>query len=247
MTGRLLGLPFTLAVALLAHRPPRLSGRGHPAWIGAVTCVLLLPRLVFPLLGPGVGLRGIDDQRQLLHPYTGLVNLGLVQLVGGTWPDHSYRYLGEAAARRPPAVEISGAIGMQGYYAGPKLTILDVFALTDPLLARLPAIVEVSPDGEIRWRPGHLRRPVPAGYPRAVVAGPEHLEDPDLALYYRALWSITRDPLWSRKRLGLIRDLHLGRLDRHRDAWVERHPELFVHQLRGTQRAPSPLRPPATP
>lgn len=53
-----------------------------------------------------------------------------------------------------------GAIGMLGYYAGPRLHIVDPPPLGDPLLARLPA--------KRPWYPGHFDRELPAGYMESV-------------------------------------------------------------------------------
>ena len=46
---------------------------------------------------------------------------------------------------------------MFGYWAGTDKRILDLYALCDPLLARLPI-------GDRPWRIGHYRRTVPAAY-----------------------------------------------------------------------------------
>ncbi len=49
-------------------------------------------------------------------------------------------------------VELFGAIGIAGYYAGPGTHIIDTFA-PDPLLARLPMAANRGP--------GHYERAIP--------------------------------------------------------------------------------------
>jgi arabinofuranosyltransferase len=56
---------------------------------------------------------------------------------------------------------------------------VDIFALSDPLLARLPA----NPDS----RTGHFLRDIPAGYIETLETGQNRLTDPDLAAYYDQL------------------------------------------------------------
>ena len=78
------------------------------------------------------------------------------------------------------------ANGVFGYFAGPRLHIVDIAGLGDPLLSRLPALTP--------WRIGHFLRAIPIGY-----ADPEtvdtQLVGPQMRAYYQRLSLITKGPL----------------------------------------------------
>ena len=79
----------------------------------------------------------------------------------------SGRYADEGRAYRNQSTfltEVHGSVGFRGYFAGPKAFIIDYYALTDPLLARLPALYAPN------WRIGHFARVVPPGYEATVAA-----------------------------------------------------------------------------
>jgi arabinofuranosyltransferase len=106
---------------------------------------------------------------------------------------------------------------MSGYYAGPQTFILDLYALTDPLLARLP----VSP---YHWhRIGHFGRIVPAGYKRTILTGQNHINDPDLAEYYDKLEFITRGDIFDLTRIGECIKFNLGWYDHLVEQYLSPH------------------------
>ena len=88
------------------------------------------------------------------------------------------------------------AVGMAGYYTGPDRHIIDVYALCDPLLARLPTAVP--------WRIGHFQRDIPAGYWESVNADRNLIEDPEIAALYDTIRTVTRGPIWSWSRWKAI-------------------------------------------
>lgn len=89
------------------------------------------------------------------------------------------------------------AIGAVGYYTGPDYHIIDLWGLSDPLIARMPA---VHP-----WRIGHFPRGgIPAGYRESVIEGRNLIEDPDLARLYDTLVQVTQAPIWSAARWKAI-------------------------------------------
>lgn len=228
MSGRFLGLPLTVALLAvlrgcwfdeLLRRPRALRW----ALAGAILCLVV--RVVEPNLQRGVGLFAVGDERRTHHPYTGLA----AALLEDGWPRHHHRFLGEKLDREKVRVTTSLAIGMAGFYAGPDVHLVDRHGLADPLLARLPGRREPSTEGRGRrgWRPGHLVRPLPEGYLESLPNGKNRIVDPDLREYYDVLRSVTRDPLWDRRRLTNVLRLNLG-LESHRiDAWIERHSEAF--------------------
>ncbi len=100
-------------------------------------------------------------------------------------------------------VTTGSAVGFSGFYSGPRFTIIDLHALTDPLLARLP------PDPSDDFHIGHFARTLPAGYLHARRTGSLDRMEPGLAAYYRKLRRVTSAPLWSLDRLAAIVDTWL--------------------------------------
>jgi arabinofuranosyltransferase len=98
-------------------------------------------------------------------------------------------------------------IGMAALAAGPEVVLVDRFALTDPLLARLPA---AKPE---TLRPGHVARALPEGYLEARDTGDTSGMHPSLAEYWTRLRLVTAGPLLDGERLATIVRFHLGRYD----------------------------------
>ena len=88
-------------------------------------------------------------------------------------------------------VYVAEALGKPGYGKGPNTYVIDYYALSDQLLARLP----VS-----EWEIGHFRRELPEGYLETLQTGENHIVDADLALYYEKLQYVVSGPLsdWNR-------------------------------------------------
>jgi arabinofuranosyltransferase len=106
--------------------------------------------------------------------------------------------------------------GFFGFYAGPRVHIVDGHALTDPLLARLPANTRRG------YRIGHFRRVSPEGYERSLRTGRNQIADPDLAAFWDRLRLVTRGPILDGDRLRAVIDLNLGRYDGLVRSWEER-------------------------
>jgi arabinofuranosyltransferase len=75
------------------------------------------------------------------------------------------------------------------------------------LLARLPLTQETL----AKARPGHFRRPLPAGYRKSVRLGDNFLPDGALRDYYDLLRSVTRAPIWDRQRVTDLIELNFAR------------------------------------
>jgi arabinofuranosyltransferase len=120
----------------------------------------------------------------------------------------------DVVGREPRPLVVRGGVGYLGYFLGPRVHVLDFHALSEPLLARLPAeqrdpLPEASISaGGRSWRIGHFIRRIPKGYPASLVRGSNQLEDPDLASYYDDLSLVTRGPLLSRRRAEAILKLN---------------------------------------
>ena len=99
-----------------------------------------------------------------------------------------------------------GSIGIVGYYAGPKVKILDSLALSDPLLVRMPIL-----DNNQDWRIGHIYRMIPNGYVETIETGINVIEDTNIKKYYDKLKIITQDKLFTKKRFKTIINMNLGK------------------------------------
>jgi arabinofuranosyltransferase len=99
-------------------------------------------------------------------------------------------------------VVVRANIGLFGYYAGPKPHIIDAYGLSDPLLARLPALQP--------WRVGHFERAIPDGYERSLAAGANRVADAQVAALYDQVKLVTQGRIWSRQRWRAIRRMNLG-------------------------------------
>jgi arabinofuranosyltransferase len=138
-----------------------------------------------------IGTAGITDERAFYYRYTGLLRWTRdVPLPHFQWETEGRE------ARANPRVVVRAQVGMFGYFAGPAVHVVDVLALGDALLARLPA--------KPRWRIGHFERPVPAGYVETIETGRNRIEDTTIAMLYERVKAVTQDPLWSRRRWRAI-------------------------------------------
>jgi arabinofuranosyltransferase len=141
------------------------------------------------------GFTGVTDQRAFYYRYTGLLRWTRdVPLPHFQWETEGRE------ARANPGIFVRGQVGLFGYFAGPAVHVVDVLGLGDPLLARLPA--------QPKWRAGHFQRSVPDGYIRTLETGRNVIVDPDVAVMYARLQTITRDPLWSGRRWRAIADMN---------------------------------------
>lgn len=233
MMGRFFSAPFALSVAILAHSPwlqPFRVGAGAAAavlvlglaapWEPAVLSGYGYARLDNLLHGRSTAaardgarniyLYDVMDERRYYYESTGL----LKSRPGQPRPDHPMAVDGRELREGSAKVVTRDGIGFTGYFAGPHVHIVDVYALTDPLLARLPALPSS--------RTGHYLREIPAGYLESLESNTNRIADPDLAAYYDRLRLAVSGPLWSRERLLTVAGLMAGRYDDDLDRFVAR-------------------------
>jgi hypothetical protein len=117
-------------------------------------------------------------------------------------------------------VVVRAAVGVLGFDLGPRFHVLDLYALGDPLRARLaalrhdPLVPRFLPSlAPLAWRAGHFVRRIPPGYVATLVTGTNRIEDPDLASYWNDVAFASRAPVWSAARCGAILRLSRGRHD----------------------------------
>jgi arabinofuranosyltransferase len=195
MSGRFLTLPLLAAVVIVARRD-----FGNTRIVLAIVSVLLgalAPRASWrmqPSAAATLDFAGVADERAFYLAATGLG----ARLRSGPDIDHrARREAVELRAKNVPSLSRLSKLGcgIYGYYAGPDVHIVDEWALTDPLLARLPAM------RQLHWRIGHFPRAIPPGYLKTLASGQMQLRDPALAQYWRALALVVRG-LCSLRRAG---------------------------------------------
>jgi arabinofuranosyltransferase len=139
--------------------------------------------------------RGVTDERTLLFE-TGLVKSSRIdEIPSAFWWE-----------RQNPkkSVEAKVVLGYRGLVGGPDVHWIDLTALSDPLLARLPATHR--PD----WMAGHFHRAIPEGYRETLETGENVIKNPGVAELYRRLDLVVHGDLWSLERLEAIWWLNTG-------------------------------------
>ena len=160
--------------------------------------VLALPMLPATLFSsPGysdsrIGDNGITDERAYYFQRYGLVapNNELVQP--------------EWIVRETDVSVVCANLGFTGIVSGPGAHLIDECALSDPLLAHLPA------ERTRQWRIGHFTRQLPTDYELSIAQGGNLLPDARTHAYYESIRTVTRGPLNSVDRLREVARLNLG-------------------------------------
>lgn len=227
MAGRFLSVPFFASVLLLTEVGMPGFHKGV-RWIlglllaGLAGLSLIIAPARSPILsGPDYPARpesavdydwrGIADERGAYYPWTGLLRAN----AGENTPEtHEWARLGASIGKVAPKVAVLPGIGLAGWQLGPRVYAVDLNALTDPLLARLPAIREPA------WRVGHYTRAVPPGYMASLVQARVRIEDPEIADYYRDLRLVTRGALLKEARFRAILRVNLQPKPAH-PAWSD--------------------------
>ena len=142
---------------------------------------------------------GVCDEYAFYAPFTHWRRV----LHAKVHPPHPWALLGAEWSGSPEHTRVSGAIGFRGFFAGPKVFLVDYYGLSDPLIARLPYEPSLR-----KWHPGHFKRCVPVGYPEAARLGPEALPDRRLRAYFARIWLVTRGELWTTERWRAIWQLN---------------------------------------
>ncbi|NBV12686.1 MAG: hypothetical protein EBS07_01280 [Sphingobacteriia bacterium] len=221
MGGRFLAIPFWMIVGSALAIPLPRSVAGRTVAVAALLGLGLLNPLS-PLFSgktyrkdePITELiddNGVCDERGFYYRNTGL----LLNLKWGQTLRHPDISRGDLARRLKQKVNVNGAIGMLGYYAGPKVFVVDYYALGDAFLARQP-MVEVDSDyvqmqiakgitpPYNSWRPGHFRRALPKDYLASITSGKNLFTDPKLKKQWDLLSAINTLPFWSGERWNAI-------------------------------------------
>lgn len=206
MTGRFLVTPLLCATAVLARQDwARVRGVATP-FVAAIMFLGTFATIRPPITSTrdtfarndaeGMGIGQIADERAFYYRVSGLLRWSREAPL----PADPLMVSEGIRLRNSGEVLATRNVGFFGYFAGPGVHIVDLMALSDPLLARLPA---VRP-----WRIGHFERRVPEGYLESIRNGRNQVVDPDTAILYEDLRLVTRDPLWTWRRWRAIARLN---------------------------------------
>ncbi|MEE8474585.1 MAG: hypothetical protein V3T01_04500 [Myxococcota bacterium] len=202
MLGRYLAAPLLCSlVALFRADLPRGVYAGMTA--AAVVVSLLYPTA--PLrtgsdfhnrdLDRIIENHGIADERAFYYQSNGLLS-----------PQRDTPFTAGSACRGSDAPLIlrrgCSSLGIEGLRSCPGSHLVDSCALSDPLLARLPA----APTP--RWRVGHNIRPIPVGYLASLRHGVDAIEDPSIRELYADVRQVVRGPVFTASRFRAIWRLH---------------------------------------
>jgi len=207
MVGRFFTDAFFCSVVLVVSLPLPPTRRLVEAVVVSALLAISVP-LRAQLLDGGPWKR-LDPQTARPLPRYGITDerlwyrgrLGFLESLRGVAPPKSPVAAEDSTtprlAREERRVVVETAVGVRAFERGPDVHVVDLHAITDPLLARLPAL-------PVDWRPGHAWRVVPPGYLATLRSQRNQLEDPDLAVLYDRLDQIHRGPLFDRTRLREI-------------------------------------------
>lgn len=220
MAGRFLTAPLLIATAILANQLTQ-----KRIQIANVGIVILLGvfSLRSPLWSSNIVLylpdypisdrNDVTDQRMHYfgNPRKGQFNSFIEngfrdEEIGSIFAGNEWQFTGYQQ------VYLADALGKPGYGKGPNIFVLDNFALSDPILARLPA----TPD----WDPGHFRREIPEGYIETLESGENQIADPNLSLYYSKLQVLISGPIWNWDRIMEIWKFNTGQYDYLLDTYI---------------------------
>jgi arabinofuranosyltransferase len=218
MAGRFLTAPFLVAVLVIV-RNIHLGDKGTIVLLLTITVFLgfLTPnsrwypflRETYSTGGQAyVDTRGIADERLHYLNATGITNVSR----STPFPFHQNvqqaletRLAQEQHPERPVVVTWK-AIGYYGFAVGPHVHVIDVYALGDPLLARLPC--------KHPWRIGHFERELPEGYSEMLQTGTiSAIKAPGIARYYEKLQSVVSGPIFRWERFIEIWKFNTGAYD----------------------------------
>ncbi|HOT92466.1 MAG TPA: hypothetical protein PLJ78_11545 [Anaerolineae bacterium] len=234
MSGRFLTVPLFAAVVLLVSNAWLVEKRVAQAVLLAGVVLVGLSAPYSPVVASGdkgartgtepgwIRGRSIVDERANYYHNTGLLR---ALQTAHPMPDHDWALEGRAARETGPQVVEKGSVGFYGYFAGPRVYVVDMLGLGNPLLARLPL---ADPD----WSIGHFGRLMPEGYRETLESGENRIADPNLAFYYDKLALVIRGDLGDLNRLREIWKLNTGVYDGFLDAYAYFRGAEFVRQFR---------------
>jgi arabinofuranosyltransferase len=205
MGGRFFTVPFLLGMLVIAER---IQGIDRSWALGPIAALAFLALSTFDerrvdrqRTDCSIAASGIVDERECYVQHTGLAQ----NIRTKKWKTHGYlNDFRKAVERDRDGVVVFDLVGMATWGSSERVHILERYALSDPLLARLKFR---SGEG---WRPGHLFRHAPMGYEESLVTGTNKVVDPCVRALHDDLKLITAGPIFSAERFGAILRRNFG-------------------------------------
>ena len=154
----------------------------------------------------------ISDERATYFQWTSLFNNAISYVRTGdmcitdAWNDYGVQEFREQGYKSGIFENVPG---VTKYYNN-DMYLNDYYALGDPFLSKLPAVLEPN------WRIGHMHREAPYGYADTIVYsdGEENeIHNESIRKYYDVIQLITRGDLFDKDRIQAIVDINLGKYD----------------------------------
>lgn len=155
------------------------------------------------------GASPIADERTGYFKYTSLYNNARSYFTTGelclrdAWNEAGIDELREAGFSSGILKMVPGI----SIYYNSDMYLNDLYALGDPFLSKIPAVLEEN------WRIGHMWREAPEGYVDSVLFGDNVIKNEDISEYYEIIKLITRGDLFDGDRIQAIIDINMGKYD----------------------------------
>jgi arabinofuranosyltransferase len=225
-------LLIVLTIGLIIPKSPIRSGRDYGASTGAMKLSNLSEDLRIQNQNMNMTNRfkvrtTIFDERSSFYPEAGLLRVishekpdpswtPAIKLKTGNLFDakkHGFQKRVEDSSRsiqcngKIDKYELESQIGRLGFLAGHSVHIVDVLALSEPFLARLPVTDKTN------FSIGHFIRRIPLGYIETLRTGKNCIENKNLSIFYDKLIIITRGKIFDTQRFIEIWKMNLGFYD----------------------------------
>lgn len=206
MAGRFFSYPYLISVVLVSLKLKANHCKQLGYWFLVIAYIILFPHT--PVNSPlwysnRTIVNGIADERGWYQFALSLAAYIEQRQQGAPFPNYLFANVGRTFKNSADPMRVCGNIGMVGYFAGTNKVIVDVLGLSDPLLARLPALPNT--------RIGHFIRALPKGYLSSVALKTPAIKDVKLNTFYKQLSILNQDkPLFSWQRLKTIVWVNIG-------------------------------------
>ncbi len=200
MSGRFFTTSFIAACCIIGCNDYSRKGKyTFPLlllWIFSFVQYLRLPINSPWQADPNTAVRpsGIADERVNYVSANGLMNYRR----DARLPVFQWRRDGERARLSPDTIVPFRWVGLFGYYAGPDVHIIDLYALADAFLSHLPI------KGSNQFRIGHFERVLPEHYISSLENHRNEFVDRDLSTLFEETLIVTRGPLFTWPRFQII-------------------------------------------
>ena len=229
MSGRFFSLPFITAIAILVSSIT-FNGYYYKLFLSIIFVLYLI---LYPYTPVKTGIdyadktfnfldeNGISDERGYYYQNTSLWKA----INGYKIPQHQMIDVAQRQIEMKEKVFLAGAIGFLGYYAGPSLYVIDVYALSDAFLSKLPVVKydliygrayekKFNRKPNKNWRIGHFLRPLPEGFTLSKIKNDCLIKDSLLNEFYKKIYIITQSSIFSFERFNEIIKMNLGLYDK---------------------------------